>query len=231
MRVNKIRKNKNPQMTVDIEVENTHSYQLSNGAVSHNTASKIMDTTEGIHVPLGKYIFNWIKFSKEDPLCPRLRDAGYREQAEPTDPTSTLFCFPVKTENINFSTVETKSHGTVEVNLESAVTQLNRYKKLQTNWADQNVSNTISYSDKEVPDIVNWLLDNWDIYVGVSFLYRTDPTKSAKDLGYMYLPQEVVCQEEFDFYLKELKEIDFEKTDTFEEIGQEACSTGACPIK
>lgn len=231
MIVNSIKKNKNMEITVDLEVENTHSYQLANGAVSHNTVSKIMDTTEGIHRPLGKYIFNWIKFSKDDPLCAKLRDAGYREQVEPTDPSSTLFCFPVKYDNINFSTVQTKSHGVVEVNTESAIDQLNRYKKLQVAWCDQNCSNTISYDQKEIPDIIDWLLTNWDIYVGVSFLYRTDPTKSAKDLGYMYLPQEVVCQHEYDKYIAEVKVIDFSHTDTFEELVQEDCSSGACPIR
>jgi len=195
------------------------------------TVSKIMDTTEGIHRPLGKYIFNWIKFSKDDPICPRLRDAGYREQVEPTDATSTLFCFPVKYDNINFSSIDKESHGVVEVNLESAADQLNRYKKLQVNWCDQNVSNTISYDVEEVPFIVTWLLDNWDIYVGVSFLYRTDPTKSAKDLGYMYLPQEVICKHEFDKYVLEIGDIDFTHTDTFEELTEDDCSSGACPIK
>ncbi|MCX7369852.1 MAG: hypothetical protein NTX90_13350 [Alphaproteobacteria bacterium] len=40
------------------------------------TISKVMDTTEGAHKPLGRYIFNNIRFSKHDPLVPRCRDAG-----------------------------------------------------------------------------------------------------------------------------------------------------------
>ena len=49
--------------TYDIEVENNHWYYA--GAVkSHNTLSKIMDTTEGVHKPLGRYIFNNVNFSK-----------------------------------------------------------------------------------------------------------------------------------------------------------------------
>jgi len=31
------------------------------------TLSKIMDTTEGVHKPLGKYIFNNVNFGKHDP--------------------------------------------------------------------------------------------------------------------------------------------------------------------
>ncbi len=43
----------------------------------------------------------------------------------------------------------------------------------------------------------------------VSFLFRNDPTKNAEDLGYAYLPQEVVTKEAFDAYVAKLKEIDY----------------------
>jgi len=42
------------------------------------TVSKVMDTTEGVHKPLGRYIFNNINFSKHDPLVDALRKSGYR---------------------------------------------------------------------------------------------------------------------------------------------------------
>ena len=35
------------------------------------TLSKVMSTTEGVHKPLGKYIFNNVRFSKHDPLVDR----------------------------------------------------------------------------------------------------------------------------------------------------------------
>jgi ribonucleoside-triphosphate reductase len=102
---------------------------------------------------------------------------------------------------------------------------------LQNNWCQQNVSATISYSPDEVEDIIDWLYENWDNYVGVSFIYRNDPTKTAKDLGYLYLPQEVVTKEEYENYTKGLLPIDLESANTFLEIEDEECATGACPIK
>ena len=42
------------------------------------TLSKIMDCPEGIHVPLGKYIFNNINFPKHDPLVGKLISANYK---------------------------------------------------------------------------------------------------------------------------------------------------------
>jgi ribonucleoside-triphosphate reductase len=120
----------------------------------------------------------------------------------------------------------------LEVNLETAIDQLERYKMLMESWCDQNVSATISYGVDEVPAIVDWLLDNWSTYVGVSFLFRADPTKTAKDLGYLYLPQEVVTKSVYDQYVANLQPIDLNSTaqDLDLELVDE-CAGGACPIR
>jgi ribonucleoside-triphosphate reductase len=190
------------------------------------TLSKIMDTTEGVHKPLGKYIFNNVNFSKHDPLISILRDANYNVFDHPTDPEGILATFPVAYTDVEFD----KENGK-DVNLETALEQLERYRLIQNNWCQQNVSATISYSAEEVDNIVDWLYSNWDQYVGVSFIYRAEPSKTAKDLGYLYLPQEVVTKEQYDNYVERLLPIDLESANTFEEIKDEECATGACPIK
>ena len=189
------------------------------------TLSKIMDTTEGVHKPLGKYIFNNIRFSKHDPLVEVLRDANYRIFDDPYSDDSVLATFPVSYENVVFNTVDGK-----EVNIESAVEQLDRYKMMVDNYVDHNCSVTVSYDPSEKDAIVEWLLTNWDSYVGVSFIFRNDPTKTAEDLGYPYLPQEVVDEETFKTYEAQLLSIDLEAANSLEEL-DEACSTGACPIR
>lgn len=194
------------------------------------TLSKIMDTTEGVHKPLGRYILNNVNFSKHDPLVPLCRASGYKVVENPTDPESVLITFPVSWDDVPFDKVE-KNGVEIEVNLESAVSQLERYKMLMESWCQQNVSATISYSVDEVPAIIDWLLDNWNTYVGVSFLFRADPTKTAKDLGYLYLPQEVVTKEVYDAYAANLQPIELEKANSFDEMQGEGCSTGACPIR
>lgn len=190
------------------------------------TLSKIMDTTEGVHKPLGKYIFNNVNFSRHDPIIEEVKRAGYEVTQHPFDPDGVLVKFPVAWEDVQFQNV-----NGLEVNTEPAVKQLDRYKLLQNNWTQQNTSVTISYSPDEVPDIITWLLENWDSYVGVSFIYRADPTKRAKDLGYAYLPQEVVTKEEYDEYVAQLKPIDLESQNTLEELREDDCVSGACPIK
>lgn len=185
-----------------------------------------MDTTEGVHKPLGKYIFNNVTFSKYDPIVQKLKEANYYVYNHPSDDDGVLVQFPVSYDDVPFDIVDG-----MEVNIESAITQLERYKLLQTSWTQQNTSVTISYSPEEIPDIINWLLNNWDIYVGVSFLYRNDPTKTAKDLGYLYLPQEVVTKDKYEKYVSTLLPVNFENTESFEELTEAECASGACPIK
>jgi ribonucleoside-triphosphate reductase len=190
------------------------------------TLSKIMDTTEGIHKPLGKHIFNNVQFSKFDPIVEVLRAANYNVVNHPTDDSGVLITFPVEWIDVPFHKVAGK-----EVNLDTAIEQLEKYKLIQTSWTQQNTSVTISYDPTEVPAIIDWLLDNWDCYVGVSFIYRTDPTKTAKDLGYLYLPQEVVDEQTFRNYVQQLAPVSLENANSFDEIMGEDCATGACPIR
>jgi adenosylcobalamin-dependent ribonucleoside-triphosphate reductase len=191
------------------------------------TLSKIMDTTEGIHTPLGRYIFNNVNFGKHDPLLHKLKDAGYKVLPNPADKEGVLVTFPVCWEDVDFTEV----NGTL-VNITSAIDQLEKYKLVQNNWTQHNTSVTISYDPIEVEAIKNWLLLNWDSYVGVSFIYRTDPTKTAKDLGYLYLPQEVVTKEVFEEYSSRLEIINIdESANSFYELESDECVSGVCPVK
>ena len=89
----------------------------------------------------------------------------------------------------------------------------------------------ISYDESEITGITDWLYNNWDSYVAVSFLKRNDPTKTAKDLGYPYLPQEVVTKEEYLEYTGRLLDIDLDANNSHEELLEEGCSGGVCPIR
>lgn len=191
------------------------------------TLSKIMDTTEGAHKPLGRYILNNVKFGSHDPLVPALRDAGYRvfDSPNPTDTDTVIITLPAKFDGVPFEVVDG-----VPVNLETAVQQLERYKLLMDSYVDHNCSVTISYDPSEVDAIVDWLHYNWDSYVGVSWLYRVDPTKSAADLGYDYLPQEVVSQKTYDEYVAKLLPFSLDEIGGDELVDAE-CATGACPIR
>ena len=193
------------------------------------TLSKVMDTSEGAHKPLGRYVFNSIVFGRTEPMVDVLKRAGYEVRPHPTQETMVLIKFPVESAGADFEDFD----GT-PVNLEPAVEQLERYRLLMTNWCDQNVSMTIGYDPAEVPAIVDWLLQHWDSYVGLSWAFRTDPTKTAADFGASYLPQAVVTEKEFRAYTAQLQPIDWDK-----ELGGAVdldqldadCASGACPVR
>lgn len=196
------------------------------------TLGKVMDTSEGVHKPLGRYVFNSIVYARTDPLVARLRDAGYEVRPHPTAETQVLVKFPVESTGVVFEDF----HGT-PVNLEPAVSQLERYRLIQENWCDQNCSMTISYDPAEVPAIIDWMLEHWDSYVGVSWAFRTDPTKTAADFGAAYLPQQPVSQEEFEAYTSKLLPLEVDSQDIggalqLDELDLiDECSGGVCPVR
>ena len=183
------------------------------------TLSKIMDTTEGCHKPMGKYIFNNVNFSINDPMLPKLREAGYHVVLNPTDEHNAIVTFPVAWENIRFD-----KEGDLYVNKESAIEQLTRYKLLMDSYVEQNCSITVSYKEDEVPAIRDWLKSNWSSYVGVSFLPITNTV-------YEYLPQEVVTEARYKEYVAQLTDVDFSDTDSTHEIENDECESGVCPVK
>ena len=183
---------------------------------------------EGAHKPLGRYINNNVNFRRDDPLVEQLRKCNYKIMNHPYNEESVLVSLPVKYDNVEFDTINKK-----EVNNESAISQLERYKFLMVNYVDHNCSITISYDPTEVQEMIEWLLQNWDIYCGVSFIYRNDASKSARDLGYAYLPQEVITKQKYEKYTNTLLHFDLDdeikKKDYEVDFG--GCAMGNCPIR
>ena len=195
------------------------------------TQAKRMDVTEGIHKPLGRFIFNWIGFSRHDPLIDTLDRAGYRIRQNPTDKESFIVCLPVEYSGVEFSSVLLSDGRTVEVNTDTAVEQLERYREAMQYYVDHNCSVTVSYDPVELSAITEWLMRNWDNYVAVSFLPRVDPTKTAADLGYQYLPQEVVSEDEYNEYVRGLGPVMFDGRGGDFVVSVDECSSGACPVR
>ena len=191
------------------------------------TLSKIMDTTEGAHRPLGRYVFNNVTFSKHDALVAKAKEAGYHVFEKPGEPESVLVTLPAYFPDVEFD----RDDNGKPVNNESALSQLERYKSLQQHWTHQNTSITVYYSPEEVPGIIAWLLENWDYYVGVSFLYRADPSKTAADLGYPYLPQEVVTEETFWEYVHSLGDVELDAVNSLDGPVDDGCEMGVCPTR
>lgn len=166
------------------------------------------DVPEGIHLPLGKYLFQYMTLSSRDPVLDRLKNEGYHISEKPYAPHLVLVKCPVAYEELPFSSIRRADKNEkieeLDINTESAIEQLDWYSKLQDTWSEQNVSQSIHYDPSEVPAIIEWLYENWDSYVGVSFTFRRDALKTAEEMGLPYLEQEVISEDTYKKYVANL---------------------------
>lgn len=190
---------------------------------------------EGAHLALSRWIFNNIGVSVGEPLLDALRAANYRVKPHPFDPAAMLVTIPVEypaSPLFTRTTIQIDGREEyVEVNEESAISQLERYRLLMEHYVDHNCSITVSFDETEIDEMADWFMANWDSYVGVSFLKRNDPTKTAADLGFSYLPQEAVSKRLYDEYVAQLLPLDLSIDTSAELLDMDDCSTGACPIR
>jgi hypothetical protein len=130
--------------------------------------------------------------------------------------------FPIKTSAHQASSEET------------AVAQLSRYFILQKYWTDHNTSITVSFSPEEVSDIIEYLLLNWDDYIGVSFLpksggsYPLMPYEQIDEVEYNRRSQLIAHVNEQN--ISSLLEM-FEGVSLVDEALDADCEGGACPIR
>lgn len=190
---------------------------------------------EGAHLALSRWIFNNITVSAGEPLLDALRAANYRIRPHPFDNTAMLVAIPVEYPASKLFTetmMMIDGHEEyVEINQESAISQLERYRILMQHYVDHNCSITVSFEDDEIEDMADWFMANWDSYVGVSFLRRNDPSKTAADLGFAYLPQETVSKRMYDEYMDELLPLDLSGDSSAELLDMGDCASGACPVR
>lgn len=200
------------------------------------TISQLPTVSSGIHRAYSPYYYRRIRFSKTDPLAKALLEAGLQAVPENNQGndlfadkcTTWVFTFPVKT------------NTTIKAIDEDAISQLESYKLAQVNYADRghNISATITLNYDEYDKAANWINDNWDDIIGVSFLPRFDPVEGGS-AAYPLMPYEPTDKEGYEKlkasipYFKEDELLSlltkYESSYEEKELNGE-CTTG-CPIR
>lgn len=218
-KVKRINKIDTPEFTVDIEVENTHSYQLNNGWVSHNTVSQLVDSASGIHPRFSEYYIRTVRADKKDPLCDFMIDKGFYAETDAMNPSNYVFYFPMKSPGV-----------TPPASDVSALKQLHLWKVYQDHWCEHKPSMTCYYRDHEFLAVGSWLWENFDDVSGVSFLPYSEHT-------YKQAPYMEITESEYNEWLERMpKNVDwselqnYETTDHTESSQQLACVAGVCEI-
>jgi ribonucleoside-diphosphate reductase alpha chain/ribonucleoside-triphosphate reductase len=97
-------------------------------------------------------------------------------------------------------------------------------------YVDHNCSITVHVRNHEWDDVEEWVWNNWDGIVALSFL-------SLEDNFYKLLPYEAIDEEEYSKRVKQMKPFvptlisKYEKKETVIDIGNDGCDSGICPVR
>jgi ribonucleoside-diphosphate reductase alpha chain/ribonucleoside-triphosphate reductase len=187
------------------------------------TLSLLPTVSSGLHMNHSEYYIRRIRINSQDPLCKTCEELGYPTFPEvgqnKENPKTKVIEFPVKS-----------PHGKTKYDV-SAIEQLEIYKMFMEEYVQHNASNTISVrNDKEWNEVVDWVYENWDTVIGITFI-------SLDDSFYQLLPYESCTEEEYNRRKKELKPITYsalakhETFELFDDIIDESCSSGVCGVR
>jgi len=193
------------------------------------TTSLTLGTSSGIHAWHDKYYIRRIRVGKSEAIYTHLR---YRHPELLEDE----YFRPHDTAVIS---VPQKAPENATLRTESALSMLDRVKKVSTDWTKEghikgqnthNVSATVSIKDEEWDEVGNWMWENRDTYNGLSVLPHND-----KEHTYVQAPFESCTKERYEKLLKTLKEVDLTKVLEYDDntnlTGELACAGGQCEIK
>jgi len=186
------------------------------------TLSLLPVVSSGVHYSHAPYYIRRVRISSDDPLTKVCEELGYPVYPEvgqdPETCVTKVVEFPVKAPGEKFK---------ADV---SAIEQLEIYKMFMTHYVEHNCSITIHVRDNEWDAVEQWVWDNWEDTVALSFL-------SFEDNFYELLPFEEITEEEYQRRAKEMSPFvpslisKYEKEETEYDIGDEGCESGVCPIR
>ncbi|MBF8983421.1 ribonucleoside-triphosphate reductase, adenosylcobalamin-dependent [Lutibacter sp. B2] len=186
------------------------------------TLSQLPSVSSGVHYSHSPYFIRRIRISTDDPLvkvCEELEYPVFPEVGQEWDTCVTKVVeFPVKAPK-----------GKTKYDV-SAIEQLENYKMFMENYVDHNCSITVHVRGHEWEEVEEWVWNNWDDVVALSFL-------SLDDNFYKLLPYEAIEKEEYEKRVNEMKPFissllrKYEKEESELDIGTEGCESGACPIR
>lgn len=187
------------------------------------TQTQMPTVSSGLHYSHSEYYIRRVRISASDPLARVCEELDYPIHPEvgqnPDDPETLVIEFPVKA-----------PEGEVKADID-AITQLETYKMFMQNYVDHNASITVHVKDDEWEDVEEWLWENWEDVVGISFL-------SYSDNFYELMPYEEITEEEYNKRVEEMKRFNPSLVTKYEteyierEVEEGACESGAaCPVR
>jgi ribonucleoside-diphosphate reductase alpha chain/ribonucleoside-triphosphate reductase len=186
------------------------------------TLSQLPTVSSGVHYSHSPYFIRRVRISSTDPLVKVCEELGYPVFPEVNQEWDTC-----QTKVIEFPVKAPQGRTKYDV---SAIEQLENYKMFMEHYVDHNCSITIHVREHEWEAVEQWVWDNWDSIIGVSFL-------SLDESFYKLLPYEAIDEEEYNKRVSEMKpfipsliskyEVELDELD----VVDSDCANGICPIR
>lgn len=186
------------------------------------TLSLLPAVSSGVHYSHAPFYVRRVRIAAKDPLCRVCEDLGYPVFPEvgqdESDPVTKVVEFPVKAP-------EGRVKGDV-----SALEQLENYKMFMQYYVDHNCSVTVHVREEEWDSVEQWVWDNWDDAVALTFL-------GYEESFYELLPFEAVSREEYERRKAAMQPFQpellqrYEKEESEFGIVDSDCAAGVCPVR
>lgn len=197
--------------------------QLITTIKPEGSLSQLPTVSSGLHYSHSPYFIRRVRVTSNTPILkvfeelnyPIFPDNGQTEE----NCTRKVIEFAVKSPN-----------GRTKHDV-SALEQLKNYKMFMDYYVQHNASITVHVRDNEWEAVEQWVWDNWDSIIGISFL-------SLDDNFYKLLPYESITEEEYKIrksneklfnpnILFKYEQSEFKDDD----LTDDGCTSGACPTR
>jgi len=184
------------------------------------TVSQLVNSSSGIHARHSPYYIRSVRADNKDPLTMMMKDYGVPSEPELNKPDqTTVFYFPIKSPG-----------GAKTREDQTAIGQLEIWKRFQEEWCEHKPSITVSVQEHEWPEVGGWVYKNFDVISGVSFLPHSDHS-------YRQAPYQECTEEQYEALKAKMpKEINwkdlsfYEKEDNTTGSSSLACSADGCEV-
>jgi len=179
------------------------------------TVSLLAGSTPGLHYPESRFYIRRIRLSTNSPLIKPLEKAGYKiEPAFGSEDSTVVIEVPVDV-----------GEGIRTVNDVSMWEQMCLAAFMQRNWADNQVSCTVTFDPKKEGKHIASALDYFQYQLkGISFLPKME-------LGaYKQMPYEEITEKEYDKMVKSLGFLSFRQVKGNEAEVEKFCNNDTCEI-